>query len=58
MVKKTTGLRIDESQLSQIDAYLEQLKKQPGRGDATQADAIRTLIDHGLAAVAPKKRGR
>jgi hypothetical protein len=56
--KINTGLRLDPTTLARVDAYLDRLRREPGRGTATQHDAIRTLIDLGLASVEPKKGKR
>ncbi len=56
--KINTGLRLDPKTLDRVNAYLERLQREPGRAGATLQDAFRTLIDHGLAAVEPKKGKR
>ena len=56
--KINTGLRLDPATLERVQDYLERLRREPGRSGATIQDAFRTLIDHGLAAVEPKKGKR
>jgi hypothetical protein len=57
-MKRNTGLRLDDATIARVNTYLERLRREPGRGEASQADAIRALIDHGLVAVdVREKRG-
>jgi metal-responsive CopG/Arc/MetJ family transcriptional regulator len=48
---ETTGIRIDDQMLSRIDAYVEDLKKKYPGLRLTRSDAIRDLVEKGLATV-------
>lgn len=56
MPKKNTGLRLPSETLQRVDSYLDQLRKEPGWGGATQADAMRVLIDKGLKVAAERSK--
>lgn len=47
---RPTGLRLDEMTLRRVDHYLVELRRQHGRRGATQAEALRVLVDLGLEA--------
>jgi hypothetical protein len=56
MTKINTGLRLDPEVVAAVNEYLERLKREPGRSSATFQDAVRALVDIGLAASKKSKR--